>query len=62
MQERLAAIRREQEQEAVRECSFRPAINGRSSRLMSDRSAVLKVELPLALGLEHFISCAVEGH
>ncbi len=42
-QERLAAIRREQEQEEVRECSFRPAINGRSSRLMSDRSAVLKV-------------------
>ena len=62
MQERLAAIRREQEQEAVRECSFRPAINGRSSRLMSDRSAVLKVKLPLALGLEHFNSCTVEGY
>ena len=42
-QERLAAMRREQEREAVRECSFRPAINGRSSRLMSDRSTVLKV-------------------
>jgi len=42
-QERLAAIKREQEQEEVRECSFRPAINGRSSRLMSDRSTVLKV-------------------
>ncbi len=45
LQERLAAIKREQEQEEVRECSFRPAINGRSSRLMSDRSTVLKVPI-----------------
>ena len=41
-QERLAALRREQAAEEVRECSFQPAINNRSARLMADRSAVLK--------------------
>ena len=42
-QERLAALRQEHAAEEVRECSFAPTINIRSARLMSDRSAVLKV-------------------
>ena len=47
LQERLEAIKREQEVEAERECTFQPAINGRSARLMAERSEVLKVQKPL---------------
>ena len=49
LQERLEAIKREQEVEAERECTFQPAINGRSARLMAERSEVLKVQKPLII-------------
>ncbi len=42
-QERLEMIKRDKEAEDLRECTFRPAINSRSDRLMADRSEVLKV-------------------
>ena len=51
LQERLEAIKREQEEEAERECTFQPAINGRSARLMAERSEVLKVQIPLMVCL-----------
>lgn len=42
-QERLRELAREKEDAAVAECSFAPAINRRSDRLMADRSTVLRV-------------------
>lgn len=44
-QERLAALAREREEAAVADCTFKPAINHRSERLMADRSTVLRVRL-----------------
>jgi hypothetical protein len=42
-QERLAELAREKEEAAVADCTFRPAINRHSDRLMADRSIVLRV-------------------
>lgn len=42
-QERMESIRREQEEAAVRECSFRPAINPRSARMVEQRQRILRV-------------------
>ena len=36
-------LKQQQEEAAVRECTFHPVINHRSDRLMSERSEVLKV-------------------
>lgn len=36
-------LKQQQEEAAVRECTFRPVINHRSDRLMSERSEVLRV-------------------
>lgn len=41
-QERLEMLRREKEEAEVRECTFRPAISGRSERLMVERSQTLR--------------------
>ncbi|KAK9823252.1 hypothetical protein WJX72_001357 [[Myrmecia] bisecta] len=41
-QERLEMIKRDREADDLKECTFRPAINSRSDRLMADRSEVLK--------------------
>lgn len=41
-QERLRDLAKEKEDAAVAECSFAPAINRRSDRLMADRSTVLR--------------------
>ena len=43
VQERLAMLKQQQEEAASRECTFRPVINHRSDRLMSERSEVLRV-------------------
>lgn len=53
MQERLAELARDKEKAAGAECTFAPVINGRSSRLMANRSTALRVH-PL-------LSCFVEG-
>lgn len=42
-QERLAMLKQQQEEAAVKECTFQPVINHRSDRLMSERSEVLRV-------------------
>ena len=61
LQERLEALKREQEVEAERECTFQPAINGRSARLMAERSEVLKVqEHPCHILDEHWL-CNTAG-
>ena len=39
----MAAIRREQEEAEVRECSFRPVINAKSARMVEQRQQILKV-------------------
>ena len=36
-------LKQQQEEAAVRECTFHPVINHRSDRLMSERSEVLRV-------------------
>ncbi|KAL3139442.1 hypothetical protein ABBQ38_003772 [Trebouxia sp. C0009 RCD-2024] len=41
-QERLAMLKQQQEEAAIRECTFCPVINHRSDRLMSERSEVLR--------------------
>jgi hypothetical protein len=39
----MEAIKREQDQVEVQECSFRPHINSRSARMMQQRQQILKV-------------------
>ncbi|KAI3431406.1 hypothetical protein D9Q98_004459 [Chlorella vulgaris] len=41
-QERMQAIRQEQDDAEVKECSFRPAINSKSSRMVQQRQQILK--------------------
>ena len=36
-------LKQQQEEAAVKECTFQPVINHRSDRLMSERSEVLRV-------------------
>ena len=61
LQERLEALKREQEVEAERECTFQPAINGRSARLMAERSEVLKVQDPLIIHFDEQWLCIAAG-
>lgn len=42
LQERMQAIRQEQDDAEVKECSFRPAINSKSSRMVQQRQQILK--------------------
>ncbi|KAF6256830.1 hypothetical protein COO60DRAFT_1656523 [Scenedesmus sp. NREL 46B-D3] len=41
-QERLEMLRREKEADEVKECTFRPQLNNRSERLMTERSQTLR--------------------
>ncbi|KAF8057295.1 hypothetical protein HT031_006103 [Scenedesmus sp. PABB004] len=41
-QERLETLRREKEEAEVAECTFKPSLNGRSQRLMTERAATLR--------------------
>eukprot|EP00878_Enallax_costatus_P029279 GHUV01031729.1.p1 GENE.GHUV01031729.1~~GHUV01031729.1.p1 ORF type:complete len:246 (+),score=86.04 GHUV01031729.1:1192-1929(+) len=41
-QERLEMLRREKEEAEMRECSFKPQLNNRSERLMTERSHTLR--------------------
>ncbi len=43
MQERMESIKKEQQEEEVRECSFRPKINHKSLKMVQDRQTILKV-------------------
>lgn len=46
-------LKQQQEEAAVKECTFQPVINNRSDRLMSERSEVLRVSLrPLRVGAQ----------
>lgn len=38
-------LKQQQEEAAIRECTFHPVINHRSDRLMSERSEVLRVSI-----------------
>lgn len=40
-------LKKEKEEAAIRECTFRPQINHRSDRLMAERSEILRVSKPL---------------
>ena len=42
----MEAIKKEQEEEEVRECTFRPKINHKSAKLIQDRQAILRVRFP----------------
>ena len=39
----MAAIRREQEEAEVKECSFKPQINSKSAHMVQQRQQILKV-------------------
>ncbi|PRW39076.1 expressed ef-hand domain-containing isoform A [Chlorella sorokiniana] len=41
-QERMAAIRREQDEAEIKECSFRPQINAKSARMVEGRQQILR--------------------
>lgn len=41
-QERLEMLRREKEADEVKECTFKPQLNNRSERLMTERSQTLR--------------------
>lgn len=47
-QERLETLKKEQEEEAVKECTFRPQINHKSKEMVQDRQAILRVRTGLA--------------
>lgn len=42
-------LKKEKEEAAVRECTFRPQINHRSDRLMAERSEILRVSISFLL-------------
>ncbi len=52
MQVRLETLRKDADEDAVRECTFHPVINTRSDRMMSQRSEVLKVTCAAIAGRE----------
>lgn len=45
LQERMDAIRREQDAAEVKECSFRPQLNSRSMRMVEQRQEILRVRV-----------------
>ena len=55
----MAAIRREQQEAEIKECSFRPQINGRSEQMVLEKQRILKVGAALQPGL--LCSCCATG-